>query len=281
MQYSCPNVEDYSPCVCPFTREQTRILVCENVHPNEISQTFQLTTPAEFEKIFLFFPLDGKSSIKIPENVFGNHWVINTIELGNDHRTKTILDIHPNAFQSSASYIKSLYIDKFDFRHMDFTFLASFTQLTALGISQSKDIDLLSLFNQLPKLCSIFYIKESTLWISNEWKNCSISGESLAVIELYSNGLTDKIEDNILECITTDNFKNLQILSLRRNLLTRLPRQLEVANENVLNIKIDLSGNNFTQFDSSVFKAVLERMFHFSGGFCLSESMPKIKQKID
>ena len=281
MQYACPNIEDYSPCACPYTREQSFILACKTVQPYEIRQTFQLTTPAQFEKVFLFFPMDDNKSIKIPENVFGNHWVTDTIEIRNDHDTKTILDVHSKAFQSSANYTKKLYIFKFDFKDVNFTFLTSFNQLKDLNIFISTNIDLLSLFHQLPKSCSIFGIKKSTMLISNEGKNCSISGESLAVIDLNSNELTDEIVEQTLECVITGDLKNLKVLSVRHNLLTRLPRQLVVANENIQNIyiKFDLSGNKLTKLDSSVFKAVLERTFNFSGAFCLSGSMSTYKQK--
>ena len=219
----CPNKENYSPCgcSCPIGNNNFE-LKCRNVLIEKIRNIFKSATPANFNYIFIFL---SQNYSFIPEDIFGYHWINNTIELsGTSNSTKQVyLEIHREAFRVTRNFTKKFTIFSCDLIMLNLEFLTDFNQLTDLVINNSINVQMWK-FRSLPKLTKLKITHCTGL---NRWVEFPISVNSLEHLNFESNNLVEERVGAILDWILSGPSKgSLSHLDLSFNKLTRVPPQL-------------------------------------------------------
>ena len=252
----CPNLEEYGFCTCEKRVAYSDFDVFCLGTPLMIRDSFTLTTSAEFRTIRFFIfnqqppEFDENKYFILPKDIFASHRVKNIELMFHIEDIIRILEetdpsdlfsqlsqIHREAFRSSRDFTESFYIENFEGRIVDFSFLVGFNQLKNLSIFNSYNIDI-SKLPPLPKL-TILCVVDSMNGLGGLTQHSPPLIKGLEVIKLDSNWLKDKDVARILEwLLTSPSNVTLRNISLINNALTRVPNGLSNF-PNLTNIQLD------------------------------------------
>ena len=209
MQLRCrPNLEDYYPCECPVasiekTYHYDFAVLCRNVNIDEVEKVFSLTTAADFDWIML--EPGTPSAFLIPEDIFADHRITQTIFVGYLGSGRPTLQIHPKAFRSSWEFTGSFQVMSYDLRILNYEFLAGFIkQLWYIRIRNSKNVNLATL-PPLPRLAVLEIIDCTGL---NDWTTFPQQAKGLNWISIENIGLYKEDVEMMFPCRYHLNINN-------------------------------------------------------------------------
>ena len=230
MQIGCPNMENYSPCICPILANHINDnndisfeLHCNGVTIEEVTEVFEFTTAADIEMLQLM--ITG-STVFITKDIFVNHRITFSIFLKATRQSNenVLLHIHREAFHSSRDFLQEFQIRDYDMRILNFDFLSGFNSLVMLSIMGCNNVNLSS----LPPLPSLYSLYISYCTGLNDWTELPQLVNGLENLSLNDNDLSDVAVDHFLKWIHTGPSKNsLTRLCLDYNALTRIPSRIK------------------------------------------------------
>ena len=220
-QTYCPNLENYSPCMCPIQGKKYFVLECVGVSTEHVRNIFISTKSVDFDQIS--FQLNDSL---FPMDLFVSHRANSITVCGNNSNPQQFYpDIHPDAFRSSRNFTVEFNLKSINMCKMNLSFLATFYQLKTLSIWNSVGLNSSS-FPPLPNLINL-WITDSK-FNSNGWSIFLNSIKCLEELNLENNGLNNEQVDQILELIFMSPSKDtLTLLDLSSNSLTRIPSQVK------------------------------------------------------
>lgn len=213
----CPNFENYSPCECS-NRLMGHWVTCENLPTEKIRSLFHEVLPGSISVLSLSFKTDPVDDLVIlPSNLLSSH-TIQHLKLSCPSKNR--LQIDPNVFYSSTSYIRSLEISKCDMNQVDFSFMKGFSELRELTISNTANIDLAQWeelwVSNITEAADMFTVPSTTDgFLGKLWR-----------LDLSCNKMSDSTTSRILEGVLKSSNDSLTILYLNQNKLSRIPKEL-------------------------------------------------------
>ena len=230
-QDSCPNYENYSPCVCSYITNLGYSITCEGVSLLDISDAFNRTTGADLYFVDLYLsafdasPENGE--IMIPSDLLGYRHSAAKIYLNGPRRLlrNYFLKMDPNAFRSSKDMAQTFGISDFDIGRLDFNYLSGFGKLSCLTFGALSNVGLAD-WTSLPPLPSLNNLDFSESPDLNDWAIFPRLTRGLEIMSLSYNEIRDSPMENILNWVISNSANTLQSLDIYGNNLTNIPRQM-------------------------------------------------------
>ena len=222
---------------------------------DKIHNIFISTKPADFDSIQLIM---SRSDSYIGKDIFVGHRAHEITLSGIDFPATKHFEINMEAFKASQNFTRTLVISFSDLnKFTNFEFITRLNILRRFKIENCFNVSLSS-FSVLPKTLDELFIINSTGL--NDWNSFpTLQWNQIRRIFLEGNGLNDTTVSRILDSILTGQEKiinALKIVSLSRNALTQIPRQLYLFPKRLNDI--DVSRNHITVFDSFVLKEIIK-----------------------
>ena len=235
----CPKGINLSPCHCIYDQTfhlSPTLVACNLVSMINVTHVFERIPAMQWPALVLRLTSSDENRT-IPADLLGNHTTVGVRFVCPHHGYP--LRLNRNAFRSSKQLIEFLYVDECDVGQLNFNFLAGFDKLWVIAFTHTQNNHLAN-WTIMPPLCNLasLYIRNATRNDLNQWTQFPNLTRGLHDLCLDGNEINDVEIDRILNWTLKTSANSLEYLSLERNNLTKIPRQISLFTK-ILFVRLD------------------------------------------